>query len=144
MSADETNDDRRPPSEDEAAGASDGWADGAIISPDDPIVRKGPVELPKDFERVMHRREDDDGDDEVVVTGIGTDRRPAGPHGVPMDPYLERVVRDLAVLAVGLRRRGEAALHVEPDMTRFETTLRGYCVGYLAALRDSGALNDHD
>lgn len=143
MSADDTNEDRRPPSlseDEEAIGASDGWADGAIISPDDPIVRTGPVALPDDFERVMEKG----GSEDVVVTGIGTDRAAAGPQGEPMDPYVARVVRELAVLASGLRRRGEVALRVEPEMTRFETTLRGYCVGYLAALRDSGALHDHD
>jgi hypothetical protein len=138
MSADDTNEDRRPPAlseDEEAIGASDGWADGAIISPDDPIVRTGPVAVPDDFEKVMEKGAVED----VVVTGIGTDRAAAGPDGEPIDPYVARVVRELAVLASGLRRRGEVALRVEPDMTRFETTLRGYCVGVPVAQMDRAA-----
>lgn len=74
---------------------------------------------------------------EVTVTGMGND-----PH-VRVDPALKRFrdphVAELAA-AVGrldlqLNERGEAALRVDPEMSRFEATLRAYCVGYLAGRR---------
>jgi len=119
--------------------------DDAFISPDAPIVREGPVQTPDDFERVMHRDEEDDAEP-VVVTGIGAEHAAAGHDEPMMDPYLERVVIELEALVGALRRKGEAGLRTEPDMTRFESTLRGYCVGYLAALKDSAleAEQDHE
>lgn len=74
---------------------------------------------------------------EVTVTGMGND-----PH-VRVDPALKRFqdphVAELAA-ALGrldrqLNERGEAALKVGPEMSRFEATLRAYCVGYLAGRR---------
>jgi hypothetical protein len=41
----------------------------------------------------------------------------------------------VAKLAEALRRRGESGLRATPEMTRFEATLRSYCVGYLAGRR---------
>jgi len=111
--------------------------DDAFISPDAPVVRDGPVHTPDDFERVMHREDSGEDGGEVVVTGIGSSHAAAGHDEALMDPYLERLVTELETLTNALRRKGEAGLRTEPEMTRFESTLRGYCVGYLAALKDS-------
>lgn len=120
--------------------------DDAFISPDAPIVREGPIHAPDDFESVMHAAEGEDAAEGVVVTGIGAEHAAAGHDEAYMDPYLERVVTELEALVGALRRKGEAGLRTEPEMTRFESTLRGYCVGYLAALKDQAleAEMDHE
>jgi hypothetical protein len=51
------------------------------------------------------------------------------------DPHVRELVIAVSKLAEALRRRGEAGLHVSPDMSRFEGTLRSYCVGYLSGRR---------
>jgi len=114
--------------------------DDAFIPPDAPVVRDGPVHPPEDYETVMHR----EGDDEVVVTGIGSESSVPEGDEVPLDPYLERVVTELEALVEALRRKGEAGLRTEPEMSRFETTLRGYCMGYLAALQDAAPEAESD
>jgi len=38
-------------------------------------------------------------------------------------------------LAEALKRKGEAGLKAQPHMSRFEATLRAYCLGYLAGRR---------
>jgi hypothetical protein len=38
-------------------------------------------------------------------------------------------------LAESLNRKGEAGLRANLEMSRFEATLRSYCVGYLAGRR---------
>lgn len=79
--------------------------------------------------------------DDVLVTGIGDD-----PHledeGLPgletfRDIHLAELVRALDRLAGTLRSRGEVGLKATRGMTRFEATLRAYCVGYLAGVRES-------
>ncbi|MDT8368360.1 MAG: hypothetical protein RQ745_04085 [Longimicrobiales bacterium] len=109
----------------------------ALILPDEPVVRAEPVRTPDDFEQVMHRpREARGTDDETIrVTGIGASRPPVE-DGAVLDPGIERLVTELQTLVNTLRRKGEAGLRSDPEMTRFEVTLRGYCTGYLAALRD--------
>jgi hypothetical protein len=117
----------------------------AFISPDEPIVRTGSRFAADAFispdAPLPPRRDPDAPDDEGVVTGIGDD-----PHLGHEDLVLSRggdpTVADLAIrvgrLADGLRDKGEAALRTTPDMSKFEATLRAYCVGYLAAQRDAG------
>ena len=73
--------------------------------------------------------------EEGTVTGIGADTHVA-PEGVgSRDPHVAALTTAVETLAEGLRRRGEAGLHASPDMSRFEATLRAYCVGYLAGRR---------
>jgi hypothetical protein len=76
-------------------------------------------------------------EDEGVVTGMGSD-----PHLDPEelatgggDPYVMEVAHAVRKLAAVLSRKGEAGLRSTPDMSRFEATLRAYCVGYIAGRR---------
>lgn len=100
----------------------------AFISPDVPIPHRAP-------RSVSMAREDLDPDD-VVVTGIGDDAH-LDPDELAMgfDPHVLEVVDKVAKLAEALKRRGEAGLRSTPEMSRFEATLRSYCVGYLAGRR---------
>jgi hypothetical protein len=117
----------------------------AYISPDDPVPPR-PQGIPEDAfivpdDPAPERDRDapplvteaDIDPDEVLVTGIGDD-----PHLDPLelltggDPFVLEVVETVEKLAESLKRRGKAGLHVKPGMTRFEATLRAYCVGYLA------------
>lgn len=78
-------------------------------------------------------------DEQGTATGIGDD-----PHlGLEdliggRDPHVRELVIAVSKLAEALRRRGEAGLHVSPGMSRFEGTLRSYCVGYLSGRRADG------
>ncbi len=60
--------------------------------------------------------------------------RPASVYG---DPAVAELAARLGRLAMGLRDEGEAALRTASDKNPFETTLRAYCAGYLAAKRES-------
>lgn len=51
------------------------------------------------------------------------------------DPYVLEIGEAVSKLAEAIRRRGAAGLHAAPTMSRFEATLRAYCVGYLAGRR---------
>jgi hypothetical protein len=108
-----------------------GFADeDAFISPDEPI----PYRVP----RSVTIRHPDTAPSEVrgIVTGIGDN-----PHldpaelAVSGDPGLMEVVEKITKLAESLRRKGEAALRTTPEMSRFDATVRAYCVGYLAGRR---------
>lgn len=107
-----------------------GWQGdpGAFISPDEPIRQRPPRSaalLPEGVDA-------DDG----VVTGMGDDAH-LDPEELAMgfDPHVLDVVDKVAKLAEALKRKGEAGLRTTPDMSRFEATLRSYCVGYLAGRR---------
>lgn len=114
----------------------------ALISPDEPVVRQAAPSVPEDFEEVMTRiRPEDLRTGDVVVTGMGDD-----PH-LNLDPHLERwgdahlarLIAAVEHLGTELRERGEAGLRTGAGMSRFEVTLRAYCVGYLNGLRAHGA-----
>lgn len=96
----------------------------AFISPDEPIIRTHPP------------LEDSIDPDDVLVTGIGHNAH-LDPEELAMagDPYVTDLVEQVVKLAEALRRKGEAGLRTTPEMTRFEATLRAYCVGYLAGRR---------
>lgn len=78
--------------------------------------------------------------EEGTATGIGDnpDLSPEGftPNG---DPHVHELSVALSKVADAVRRKGEAGLRVTPEMSRFESTLRGYCVGYLAGRRGDEA-----
>lgn len=95
-------------------------ADGgglAFISPEEPLPLQSEVEG-------------------GVVTGLGEAARYA-PQQISAagDPHLHELTLAIEKLAEALKRRGEAGLHAAPGMSRFEATLRAYCVGYLAGRR---------
>lgn len=101
---------------------------GAFISPDDPIrprAPRGPSLAALELDP-----------DEVVVTGIGDDAHLAPEDlAVGFDPHVLEVVDKVGKLAESLKRKGEAGLRTTPEMSRFEATLRAYCVGYIAGRR---------
>jgi len=131
-------------------GAESENIDGAFISPDEPLPER--PEFPEDafispdapIERSAEAADDDassspdeGGDaDQVVVTGMGHDAH-LEPEDIAMagDPHVMEVSEVVSKLAADLKRKGEAGLRASPDMGRFEATLRGYCVGYLAGRR---------
>lgn len=101
--------------------------DLSFISPDDPFP---------------------DRDDDVepgTATGIGDDEHlTPGELAAGGDPHVAALTNAVMKLAEALRRRGEAGLHASPDMSRFEATLRAYCVGYLAGRRAEGETSRHE
>lgn len=105
---------------------------GAFISPDEPIpVRVIEVADEMNPEGLI------EGDAEGgVVVGMNLD-----PHLDPReivaggDPHVMELMEVVKKLASGLEHRGEAGLRAGLDMTRFEATLRSYCVGYLSGRR---------
>lgn len=103
--------------------------DDAFISPDAPIER---VSAPRPVALDMEEFDPDD----VVVTGIGDDAH-LDPDELALgfDPHVLEVVEKVGKLAEALKRKGEAGLRSTPDMSRFEATIRAYCVGYLAGRR---------
>ena len=126
----------------EGGDAEGGVPDDAFISPDEPIERTGSRIAPGAFispDEPLPPRDHIDPD-EVVVTGIGDDSHldaaslAASRHG---DPHVAELVERVGRLAQALHDRGEAGLRTTPDMSKFEATLRAYCVGYLAAQRDA-------
>jgi len=113
----------------------------AFISPDDPLPeRTAAAALEAAFFRPggsFGDTDDDPGEhEEGVVTGMGSD-----PHMDPEelssggDPHVIEVAKAVGKLAEALKRRGEAGLRTTMDMSRFEATLRAYCVGYIAGRR---------
>jgi hypothetical protein len=49
---------------------------------------------------------------------------------------VRELTRSIERLGDALRLRGEVGLRTTADMTRFEATLRAYCVGYLTRVRE--------
>lgn len=128
-------DDPFPPRSDKVA--------NAFISPDEPLPARSD-DLAGAFLSFDDSTEDSlplhgsipAHEDEGVVTGMGSD-----PHLDPEelatggDPYVMEVAHAVRKLAEVLSRKGEAGLRSTPDMSRFEATLRAYCVGYVAGRR---------
>ncbi|MDX1494363.1 MAG: hypothetical protein R3253_09910, partial [Longimicrobiales bacterium] len=103
----------------------------AFISPDEPLPERK-LELAEAFLDAHAAASVEEGE----VVGMDLD-----PHLQPSeavskgDPHVEELMTAVAKLAEAVRRRGEAGLRASPDMSRFEATLRAYCVGYLAGRR---------
>jgi hypothetical protein len=99
---------------------------GAFISPEDPLPKREPLGV----RRTMGKPE------EGVVTSIGSNAHmDKGELAAAGDPHVLELVEAVGKLAQALRKKGEAGLRASPDMTRFDATLRAYCVGYLAGRR---------
>lgn len=107
-----------------------GWQSDAepFISPDEPIRQRPPRSGP-----LVHEAVDLE---EGVVTGMGDDAHlDPDELAVGFDPHVLEVVDKVGKLAEALKRKGEAGLRTTPGMSRFEATLRSYCVGYLTGRR---------
>lgn len=105
---------------------------GAFISPNEPIPDRV-IKVADEFspEGLI------DGDAEGgVVVGMNLDPN-LDPREIVAggDPHVIELMEVVKKLAAGLEHRGEAGLRAGLDMTRFEATLRSYCVGYLAGRR---------
>ena len=117
-----------------------GVPDEAFISPDEPIERTG-SRIAADAFISPDAPLPDRGPEQGVVTGIDDD-----PHLDESDwtsprftdPHVAELVLQVGRLADALQGHGEAGLRTTADMSRFEATLRAYCVGYLVAQRETG------
>ena len=113
---------------------------GAVVRPDAPVAPVAPG-AQEDAARAAVEAEDADGDadddfEEGVVTGMGDDPHlDPGELALGFDPHVHEVVDKVVKLAAELKQRGEAGLATTPGMSRFDVTLRAYCVGYLAGRR---------
>lgn len=125
-------------------------ADAQIISPDDPIpLRRDPIEqafispdepiperrieLAPEFAEYARPRPED-GEGEVVSMDLDAHLDPIEAISGG-DPFVAEVVEVVSTLAEALQRKGEAGLRTKHGMTRFESTLRAYCVGYIVGRR---------
>jgi hypothetical protein len=117
---------------------------GALISPDDPmperidplaaalIMPDEPIEHHEPVTTTVEAPDEDEG----VVTGMGMDAHMDAEDLVAGgDPYVMDLIQKVGNLAEALKVKGEAGLRSSADMDKFELTLRGYCVGYLAGRR---------
>lgn len=103
----------------------------ALISPDDPIPERK-IELAEAFRDEALIEADEQGE----VVGMDLDPHLERAEIVSGgDPHVMEVIAAISKLAAGLKRRGEAGLRSTSEMSRFEATLRSYCVGYLAGRR---------
>jgi hypothetical protein len=121
--------------------------DEAFISPDDPIPARRPDAVfdafisPDDPLPPRVELEPEEG----IVTGMGDD-----PHLDPEelssggDPHVLEVSGAVERLAEALKRKGEAGLRATLAMSRFEATLRSYCVGYIAGRRAEDEAEQRD
>lgn len=121
--------------------------DAAFISPDDPMPERRPDAVfdafisPDEPLPSRLRLEPEEG----IVTGMGDD-----PHLDPEemsaggDPHVLEVAGAVERLAAALKKKGEAGLKATPQMSRFEATLRSYCVGYIAGRRAEDEAEQRD
>ena len=126
----------------------DGVPEDAFISPDEPMVREGTrmaegAIIPPEESSLSGGEFVDDAEidgDQGIVTGIGDNPR-LDPEELALSQGADPTVADLAQrvrrLADALRDKGKAGLRATPEMSRFEVTLRAYCLGYLAAQEES-------
>ncbi|MBT8488936.1 MAG: hypothetical protein HKN72_06395 [Gemmatimonadetes bacterium] len=111
----------------------------AFISPDDPLPERT-IELAEAFWEAHAAAADEEGE----VVGMDLD-----PHLQPSesvsggDPHVTELMTAVAKLAEAVQRKGEAGLRATLDMSRFEATLRAYCVGYLAGRRSEEPPRPH-
>ncbi len=99
---------------------------GAFISPEDPLPKREALGV----RRTMGKPE------EGIVTGLGSNAHmDKGELVAAGDPHVMELMEAVGKLAQALKRKGEAGLRSSPDMSRFDATLRAYCVGYLAGRR---------
>jgi hypothetical protein len=108
----------------------------AFISPDDPMPERKLDMLPEFADYVASPPGDLEDEGEGEAVGMDLDAH-AFPSEVMMawDPHVAELVDALVRLGEALRRSGEAGLRTSPEMSRFDATLRAYCVGYLAGRR---------
>ncbi len=105
----------------------------AFISPDEPLPERK-VELHPDFLGDVTQEAGEQG----IVVGMDME---AHIHELEdavsysVDPHVADLAAAVVKLGEALRIHGEIGLRATPDMTRFEATLRAYCVGYLAGRR---------
>ncbi len=108
----------------------------AFISPDDPLPERRPDAVFDAFISPDDPLPDREETEEGVVTGMGDD-----PHLDPEelvtggDPHVIEVAGAIERLSAAMKKKGEAGLRATPQMSRFEATLRAYCVGYIAGRR---------
>ena len=124
-------DDPMPPRSDKVA--------KAFISPDDPMPARS-ARPSRGFispeDPIPPRRDKTEPDEEGVVTGMGFDAHMEPEELVAGgDPYVMEVAKAVRKLSEALNRKGEAGLRASRGISRFEATLRAYCVGYLAGRR---------
>ena len=104
----------------------------AFISPDEPIPERK-IELLEEFQSPT---DGIDPDEEGVVVGMDLDAH-LEPEEIISggDPHVMELMDAISSLNDALHRKGEGGLRTHPEMSRFEATLRSYCVGYLAGRR---------
>lgn len=103
----------------------------AFISPDEPLPERN-IELAEAFWDAHAAAAVEEG--EVVGMDLDPHLRPSEAVSGG-DPHVIELMTTVAKLAEAVRRKGEVGLRTTPDMSRFEATLRAYCVGYLAGRR---------
>ncbi len=130
----------------EPEGDDGGLAD-ALIQPDEPIRRTLPDALDDAFispDAPFRRREphdgeggeDDEEEEEGIVTGIGSWEPEYFPREVARrsrGSEVQQIASLLEELAAGLRKHGSVVLVSETPITAFEGILRGMVAGFLAA-----------
>lgn len=115
----------------------------AFISPDDPLPPRAPGGGPAGHGETLPFIRPDDPlpargrapEEEGIATGMGESHLMPDELAGARDPHVAEILAAVGKLVEAVRRKGEAGLRTTPGMTRFEATLRSYCVGYLAGRR---------
>ena len=104
----------------------------AYISPDEPIPERK-TDLLEQFQSVTDGIEPDE-QGEVVGMDLDSNIEPDEVISGG-DPHVIELIGAISTLNDALHRKGEGGLRSHSEMSRFEATLRSYCVGYLAGRR---------